>query len=92
MHKGRNWQSPHEAVVNKRDRLTKFKTRDRVKIVEIDAGRGAQLNLVHLGLDVGHIIEISRKTSFGGPIIVRFRDTEIAIGHRLAKKILVEEV
>jgi Fe2+ transport system protein FeoA len=92
MHKGRNWQSSDQVPVRKRDRLTKFKSGDRVKIVEIDTGRGAQLNLVHLGLDVGNIVEIARSTSLGGPVIVRFRDTEIAIGHRLAKKILAEEV
>ena len=92
MHRRRNWQSPHETRANKRDRLTKFNSGDRVKILELDTGRGAQLNLLHLGLDVGNVVEISRKTSLGGPVIVRFRDTEIAIGHRLAKKILVEEV
>ncbi len=92
MHKGRNWHSPNRAEISKRDRLTKFKSGDKVKIVEIDAGHGAQLNLAHLGLDVGHIIEIFRKASLGGPVTVRFRDTEIAIGYRLAKKILVEEV
>ena len=92
MHKRRDWHSPQVAGINKRDRLTRFKSGDKVKIVEVDAGRGAQLNLVHLGLDVGNIVELSRKTSLGGPVTVLFRGTEIAIGYRLAIKILVEQV
>lgn len=92
MRKGRRWHLDQHVEPNKLDRLTKFKTGDRVRIVEIDTGRGALLNLLHLGLDIGHIVEIARRSSMGGPVIVRFRDSEIAIGHRLSNKILVEEV
>lgn len=64
----------------------------RIKIVKIDAGRGAQINLSNLGLYIGDQIKFVRKSLLRGPVIVLHRGTEIAIGFKLAKKIFVENI
>lgn len=72
-------------------RLSECCRGDRLKIVEIDAGRGAVLNLMDLGLAVGRYVELRRRSLFRGPILVAHGEGEVAIGHRLAEKILVEK-
>lgn len=71
-------------------RLVECRTGDRVRIVSIDAGHGAVLNLMNLGLDVGHVVELRRRSALHGPLLVSHDDTEVAIGYGLAEKILVE--
>jgi ferrous iron transport protein A len=63
-----------------------------VKIVKINAGRGATMNLSNLGLHIGNLIKFLRKSPFQGPVIVEHQGSEIAIGYGLAKKIFVEEI
>lgn len=62
---------------------------DRVKIARIDAGRGATLNLMNLGLDVGHTVELLQRSPLRGPVLVLHGETEVAIGYQLAARILV---
>lgn len=64
---------------------------DRVRIVEVAAGRGATLNLLSLGLGVGHLVKLIQRLPMHGPVLVGHDDTEVAIGYQLAKKILVEK-
>jgi Fe2+ transport system protein FeoA len=64
---------------------------DRVRIVKVDAGKGAILNLINLGLDVGHQVELLQRSPLHGPLLVSYCGTEIAIGYQLAEKILVEK-
>jgi Fe2+ transport system protein FeoA len=64
---------------------------DRVRIVKVDAGKGAILNLINLGLDVGHQIELLQRSPFRGPLLISHCGTEIAIGYGLAEKIMVEK-
>ena len=63
----------------------------RVKILKIDAGRGATVNLSNLGLYLGNVVKITRKSIMHGPMIVNSRGTDIAIGYGLACKIVVSE-
>ncbi|MBN1770318.1 MAG: ferrous iron transport protein A [Deltaproteobacteria bacterium] len=72
-------------------RLVECGRGDRVRIVRIDAGRGAALNLMNLGLDVGHVVELLQRSPLRGPLLVSHDGTEIAIGYHLAEKILVEK-
>lgn len=72
-------------------RLVECRRGDRVRIVKIDAGRGAALNLINLGLDVGHTVELRQRSPLHGPLLVAHDGTEVAIGYRLAEKILVEK-
>ena len=68
------------------------KTGSVVTISEIDAGKGATINLMNLGLNIGNQITVSRRSSLQGPVVVLFNDTEIAVGHGLAEKILVKGI
>ena len=72
-------------------RLVDCRRGDRVRIVRIDAGRGASLNLMNLGLNVGETIELLRSSPLRGPLLVSRGHTEVAVGYRLAEKILVEK-
>ena len=72
--------------------LVDCKVGDRVEISEIDAGRGAALNLASLGLHIGNIIRLGRRSPFKGPLTVEHQGSEIAIGFGLAEKILVTKV
>jgi ferrous iron transport protein A len=72
-------------------RLVECRRGDRVRIVKIHAGRGAMLNLINLGLDVGHTVELLQSSPLHGPLLVLHDHTEVAIGYHLAEKILVEK-
>jgi len=71
-------------------KLAECKRGDRVKILSIDAGRGATLSLMNMGLDVGHELELVQRSPLRGPLLVIHGNTEIAIGYGMAEKILVE--
>lgn len=71
-------------------RLTSYKEGDKIKIIRIDAGHGALVNLINLGLNIGNIVEIGRKSNMKGPVIVSYQGTEVAIGYGLATKIIAE--
>jgi Fe2+ transport system protein FeoA len=75
-----------------RDRLIACRQGEKVKIVNIDAGRGAMINLMNLGLNIGDTVEIRRKSHLHGPLIVIQQNSEIAIGFGLAQKIVVERL
>ncbi len=65
---------------------------DHLRIVEVHAGNGASLNLSGLGLEVGDTVQLLQRSPLHGPVLMLHRNTEIAIGHGLAKKIEVELV
>nr|MDO8119523.1 FeoA family protein [Candidatus Sigynarchaeota archaeon] len=58
-------------------------------IVRIDAGQTALTRLCHLGLTPGVIVKKITGAPFQGPIEIRVRDTLLAIGRGLARKVLV---
>ena len=72
-------------------RLVECSRGDRVRVVRIDAGRGAALNLMDMGISVGETIELLQSSPMRGPLLVSRGDTEVAVGYRLAEKILVEK-
>ncbi|MBN2361095.1 MAG: ferrous iron transport protein A [Deltaproteobacteria bacterium] len=78
--------------LNKGPRLNLLGCRpgDWVRIVSIDAGAGAALNLSRLGLSPGDQVQVLRRSPLAGPIVVRLGESEIAIGRGLAERVLVE--
>ena len=73
-------------------RLVECQSGDEVKILKINAGRGAAMNLSNIGLHIGNVIKFYRKSPFKGPVIVTHRGSEIAIGYGLAQEIFVEKI
>lgn len=60
-----------------------------VRVVSFTGGHGMEQKLRQLGLMPGDCAVILRHAPFGGPILIRVNDREIAIGKGVAKKILV---
>lgn len=73
-------------------KIVEFRSGQKVKILQIDAGQGALVNLRNLGLNIGNMVKIVRISHFRGPVMLAYHGSTIAIGYRLAKKILAEEV
>ncbi len=70
--------------------LSDCQTGEEVQITDIDAGHRARMNLTGLGLNIGDIIKVHRKSHFHGPVVVLHRGSEIALGFGLSQKILVK--
>ena len=68
--------------------LSNVHTGQRVKLVRINAGRRLAHRLAELGLTPG--VEFSVLQDNGGPLVISVRDSRIAIGRGMAKKISVE--
>ncbi|MEM1576121.1 MAG: FeoA family protein [Archaeoglobaceae archaeon] len=61
----------------------------KVRVVEITGGKGFARRLADMGLTPGQIVEVLTN---GPPVIVRVRDTKIALGRGIARKVIVEYV
>ncbi|MFO8051110.1 MAG: FeoA family protein [Thermoplasmatota archaeon] len=68
--------------------LSTAKNGEIVVIREIAGGRRVNLRLSELGLGPGSRITVLRNS--GGPVIVFYGDTRMALGHGVASKVLVE--
>jgi len=75
--------------MNERD-LTQIKKGESVNVVEINGGQKFRDKVDAMGLRVGsRIIKISAQV-LSGPITIQIGNTKLAIGHGMAKKILVD--
>jgi ferrous iron transport protein A len=61
-------------------------------IKEISGGYGLKKKLDAMGLRIGKEIEKTSKQWGRGPVTIKFGNTEIAVGHGMAKKILIEKI
>jgi Fe2+ transport system protein FeoA len=71
-------------------RLTNVKTGMRVVLASIDGGRQAEMRLAEMGFLPGVEIHIVNNSGIG-PLTVIIKGTKLALGHGLARKILVKE-
>lgn len=62
----------------------------RAVVSELQGGRGFASRLAGMGISVGCQIEVLQNPA-RGPLLVRVRDTRIALGRGEASKILVKE-
>ena len=61
-----------------------------VKLVSIDGGHSISKRLVELGLTPGTIFKVVQDS--GGPLIINVRNSKIALGRGMARKLLVDLV
>jgi len=61
---------------------------ERVRIAELEGGRGLRQRLMSMGLNIGSEIEVIRK-GCPGPFLIAVGDTRLAIGAGMAHKIMV---
>ncbi|MCX7832659.1 MAG: ferrous iron transport protein A [Ignavibacteria bacterium] len=71
--------------------LIKYKRGDKVRVMKINAGKKSLQRLLSIGIVPGNIIEVKRVSSLGGPVLVSYQGSEIAIGFGLASKVIVEK-
>lgn len=70
--------------------LTQIKKGKSVKVVEIIGGHKFMEKVDAIGLRVGsRIIKVSTQV-LSGPVTIKIGNTKLALGHGMAKKILVD--
>ncbi len=74
---------------DKRMTLAQASAGGTYRVLEI-AGQECRENLMRLGISVGSVIN-SATVVHNGPVVVRHGRTDIAIGHGMARRIVVEE-
>jgi len=72
------------------NRLTSVRSGASVKLVSIDGGRQAEVRLAEMGFLPGVKIRVINNSGIG-PLTVTLKESKLALGHGLAKKILVKE-
>lgn len=60
-----------------------------VKIRQIQGGWGIRQRLNQLGLFEGGLVKIKRGSALGGPLLLEYNNSEIAIGRGMAAQITV---
>jgi Fe2+ transport system protein FeoA len=63
-----------------------------VRIIRFTDSRGLEGKLRQLGILPGDAAKIIRQAPFNGPFLLEIRGREIALGHHIAKGIIVEEI
>ncbi|MFW5862864.1 MAG: FeoA family protein [Spirochaetota bacterium] len=60
-------------------------------IKKIAGGYGLQQKMDTMGLQIGKRVKVTSRQWGHGPVIIQYGNTEIAIGFRMAEKILIEK-
>lgn len=71
--------------------LAEVSSGKKVRVIDLPQGRRSLGRLVDLGIGPGVELEVMTAHAFRGPIVVRMDGNPVAIGHGLAKRIMVEE-
>ncbi len=71
--------------------MNDIKTGKLARVVSIDGGAGAQQKLTDMGLIPGERITVIHNSGIG-PLTLSVKGSKLAIGHALAKKIIVKEI
>lgn len=70
--------------------LTMVPPGKKVKVISLAGGRGIGRHLADMGLDIGSEIEVLNQGA-PGPFIIAVKETRLAIGFGMARKIMVEQ-
>lgn len=71
--------------------LNKIKDNVNVRIIGIEGGIGVRNKLASLGLLPGVNIRVLKNVSGGGPVLIEFDGSKIALGNGMAGRIMVSE-
>jgi ferrous iron transport protein A len=71
--------------------LTLVEPGERVRLVGVRGCRNASHRLAELGLTPGVELEVLRKGN-GGPLLLAVRDSRLALGRRMAQRVIVVPV
>ena len=72
--------------------LTELKAKQTAVVIDILGGYGAERRLETMGIRRGTKVTMISSHFWGGPVTVMVDKAKVAIGHGMAKKILVEGI
>ena len=72
--------------------LYQARSHSLLKLLDISGGWRIRRSLNQLGIHAGDHVHVLRKAPFGGPVVVRSRGGEVAIGRQLAEKLKVQVI
>lgn len=70
--------------------ISEIKQGQNCRIVEICGGQEVFNKLDSLGVRIGACVQKVSSQFFKGPVTIKAGNTQIAVGYRMAKKIIVE--
>ena len=73
-------------------KLTEIDSDRKCRVVDFDGGATMKTKLENLGIRIGNEITINNNSFMGGPITVMAGSTKVAIGRKMAERIIVEVV
>jgi ferrous iron transport protein A len=59
-------------------------------VATIEGGRGVRCHLNTLGIHVGDEVTMIEKAPFRGPVLIEIHGSRVALGRKIARKIVVE--
>lgn len=72
--------------------LLELEKGEKARVVSCEGGRGLSNKLNAMGIRPGKEIKKVSETFIGGPITIKVDNTNIAIGHGMARKIHLEVI
>ena len=73
-------------------KLTEIDGDKKCRVVAFEGGSNMKTKLENLGIRLGNEIKVVNNSFIGGPITVLSGNTKVAIGRKMAERILVEVV
>ncbi len=73
-------------------KLTEIGADKKCKVVAFNGGPNMKTKLENLGVRIGNEITVNNNSFMGGPITVMSGSTKVAIGRKMAERIIVEVV
>jgi ferrous iron transport protein A len=64
----------------------------KARVVDVQGGWGIRRRLGQMGIHAGDIVTVLRYGALGGPILIEVHGFQVALGRRIASRILVEDV
>jgi ferrous iron transport protein A len=72
--------------------LDRIRDNQEVVVIEILGGWGIRQRLNQIGVHPGDKILVKRSAIMGGPILIRARGADVALGRGMTKKVIVREI
>jgi ferrous iron transport protein A len=72
--------------------LDRIRENREVEVVGIRGGWGIRQRLNQMGIHPGDRVLVKRSAIMGGPILVRVRGADVALGRGMTRKVIVQEI
>ena len=65
---------------------------NKIRLIGFETGSDLEGKLRQLGILPGDLARVLRHAPLGGPVLIEINGREIALGERIASKVLIEEI